>query len=482
MKRRLHHISALALALVLAASCNKKIELEPVSTVDGEQFFTKLDDYEFALTGTYALLKQNSLYSGVNGGSVFLSGVDLAGDNFREGPTNLGNLNTLYRWNYTANSAVVTGAWNAAYRVIQQANLSVRNIQRFRAEEPERVNRIEGQARALRAFMHLELLRWWAPDYDRNSASLGVPYVEAFDVEQAPSRPTVKQTYDRMEADLKAAKAMLSNVDRSVQSVTTTAGTGRAYMDSLVVNAILARMYLYANELDSAVKYSTHVINARPLATATEFPLIWQDATTKEVVWSVNYQTIDAPLLREIYRPAVSSEDDEISWRPVDALYNSYATGDVRYPTYFVTRSRRGVSRVLINKYFAKSAVARPDGIVNFKVFRTAEMYLIRAEALARKGQNAAALADLNALRAARNAAVGAETGPALQTAIQTERRKELVAEGHRFFDLKRTARTVDRTQCTDYCTLEPANRAWAFPIPQTEIIANPNMAQNPGY
>jgi hypothetical protein len=29
---------------------------------------------------------------------------------------------------------------------------------------------------------------------------------------------------------------------------------------------------------------------------------------------------------------------------------------------------------------------------------------------------------------------------------------------------------------------LLPGNRAWALPIPQTEIIANPNMKQNPGY
>lgn len=483
MKKILQYISVVAVACFVAVSCSKKLDLDPIGTVDGEQFFTKLEDYEFALTGAYSRLKQNSLYSGINGGSVFLSGVDLAGDNFREGPTNLGNLNTMYRWNYTAASAVVKGGWDAAYRVIQQANLSVRDIQRFRPDAPQKVNRIEGQARALRAFMHLELLRWWAPDYDRASTSLGVPYVEVFDVEQKPSRPTVKETYDKMEADLKTAKAMLSNTDAAIQSVTSIAGTGRAYMDSLVVNAILARMYLYANQLDSAIKYSTYVINARPLATVTEFPNIWQDATTKEVIWSVNYQTIDAPLIREIYRPAVSQDDDEIPWRPVDALIALYGATDVRRATYFINRTRRGVTRTVINKFWAKAGVTRPDGIVNFKVFRTAEMVLARAEALARKGLDVAALTDLNALRAARNVVAGVETGATLLAAIQTERRKELLIEGHRFFDLKRTVRTVTRTQnCTDYCTLEPNRRAWALPIPQTEIIANPNMQQNPGY
>jgi hypothetical protein len=303
--------------------------------------------------------------------------------------------------------------------------------------------------------------------------------VDVFDIEQKPARPTVKQTYDRMEADLKTAKALLSDTDVPVQSVTSTASANRFYVDSLVVNAILARMYLYANQLDSAIKYSTYVINARPLATAAEFPLIWQDVSSKEVIWSVNYQTIDAPLAREIYRPAVVTEDEERSWLPVTALTSAYQGADVRGPAYFTTRF--GVT--VLNKYFAKAGVSRPDGIVNFKVFRTAEMYLIRAEALARKNLDQSSLADLNALRTARSATAGAEAGAALLTAIQTERRKELVVEGHRFFDLKRTVRTVNRTQnCSTFCTLLPDNRAWSLPVPQTEIIANPNMQQNPGY
>jgi hypothetical protein len=480
MKRFLLNISVFIFSGAVLVSCSKKIDLEPTNTVNGDKFFTSIDDYDFALTGAYSRLKQNSLYSGVNGGSMFLSAVDVAADNFFTGEDNLGALNGMFRWNYTADDNAVQGAWEAAYRVIQQANLSVRGIERFRSDNPGKVNRLEGQARALRAFMHLELLRWWAPDYGRNSTSLGIPYVDEFNIEGMPARPTVKQTYDKMEADLKQAKAMLSNVDVSIQSVTSVAGTGRAYMDSLVVNAILARMYLYANQPDSAIKYSTYVINARPLATATEFPLIWQDATTKEVIWSINYQTIDAPLAREIYRPANNAANDEVSWRPVDVLINSYAGTDLRKAAYFVARN--GIT--VINKYFAKAGITRPDGIVNFKVFRTAEMYLIRAEALARiGGLDVAALADLNALRTARNAATGTETGAALLAAIATERRKELFMEGHRFFDLKRTVRTVNRTQdCSSYCTLASNNRAWALPIPQAEIIANANMTQNPGY
>lgn len=468
--------TALFLAVGCATiSCKKAVDLNPTHTIDGDDLFKTLDDYELALTGAYARLQANSLYSGVNGGSVFLCGVDLAADNFAQGPNNLGNLNTLNRWNYTASSAVVAGAWNAAYNVVQRANITLRGIDRFRAAEPLRVNRIEGQARALRAFMHFELLRWWASEYDRNSTAKGVPYTESFDIEKMPARGTVKESYDKIEADLKTARNMLASTDRPVQS-NGTAGTDRAYIDAMVCDAMLARMYVYSNQPDSAIKYATRVINVRPLADADEFPLIWEDASTREVVWSIKYQSGDAALAREIYDAA----GDKTSWAPVAALLNLYAASDIRGDVYF----GNGASGVVLTKYLAKTtAAANPDGVTDFKILRTAEMYLIRAEAYYRKtGMDVQALADLNTLRTARGAATGAETGTNLFNAIQTERRKELVVEGHRFFDIKRTTHVISRTGCTNFCTLATNNRAWAFPIPQQEILANTNMTQTDGY
>ena len=478
MKKTTIYILALFLTGAVFSSCKKTVDLNPTHTIDGDELFKNVEDYDLALTGAYQRLKQNGLYGGVNGSSLFLSAVDIASDNFYSGGSaNLGNMNSLFRWNYTADNGVVEAGWDNAYTAIQQANLAMRGIDRFVATDPLAVNRIEGQARTLRAHLHFELLRWWATDYDRNSTSLGIPYVDKFDIEQMPARGTVKQTYDKIEADLKTARNMMSNTDREIQSLSSDAADARAYVDTLVCDAILARMYLYANQWDSAIKYATYVINARPLAAADEFPEIWQDVSTAEVVWSIKYQAGNPALIREIYQVS----GDRMSWAPATALLNLYGPDDIRYDAYWVNRG----GRIVPNKYFSKpTAAANPDGVTDFKIFRTGEMYLIRAEAYARKGGNdVPALASLNALRAARGAAIGAETGAALITAILTERRKELPIEGHRFFDLKRTTRTVARTQsCTSYCSLAPDNRAWALPIPQTEMLANENMEQNPGY
>ncbi len=120
----------------------------------------------------------------------------------------------------------------------------------------------------------------------------------------------------------------------------------------------------------------------------------------------------------------------------------------------------------MVTKYLGKGTAR--DGAVNFKAFRTAEMYLIRAEANARSGNGAAAL-----------------SGAALLDAIANERRRELFVEGHRWFDLKRTTRTIARQGCrppATACNLAANNFRWTWPIPNNEILANSNVTQNNGY
>ena len=111
-----------------------------------------------------------------------------------------------------------------------------------------------------------------------------------------------------------------------------------------------------------------------------------------------------------------------------------------------------------------------------------AEQYLIRAEARANLGNAIGAQDDINKIRqrAGLNATTASTTAELLE-AILNERRVEFFTEhGHRFFDLKRT--TMLNT------TLESVKPGWentdrVFPIPEKELLVNPNLLpQNPGY
>jgi hypothetical protein len=397
-------------------------------------------------------------------------------DNLNETSESLGNYQTLSTWRYAEDEPNIGGTWQAAYRIISQANLLLRDIDNFSATDAGSVNRIKAQALAIRAMVHFDLLRYWVEDYDRNATKPGIPYITTFDYEQKPARATVKETYDHIEADLQQARGLInSGLDKTINA------SGKAYIDIQGVNAIMARVFLYSNQLDSAIKYSTFVINAIPLSTRTNFPNIWTDASTSEVIWSVSFNAGEG----RIGDPVYFVPNNRSSYRPNPALISLYdQVNDIRYSSYFQVRN----NRLVLSKYLAKAAqVSRADGITNFKAFRTGEMYLIRAEAYARKGgaNEVSALTDLNTLRAARIAGFipGTETGAGLINAIALERRKELISEGHRWFDLKRTTKMITRSSCSVFCTLDPTNRAWTWPLPIAEINANPNiLPQNPGY
>ena len=461
------------------ASCKKIIESEPTHQLDGSTRFETIEDFDFALTGAYALFRSGNYYGG--GSNAFVNLPDMLSDNLNESTTeSLGNYQTLSTWRYAEDDPNIAATWQAAYRIVSQANLLLRDIDDFSATDGGAVNRIKSQALAIRALAHFDLLRYWVEEYDRNSTKPGIPYITVFDYEQKPARGTVKETYDHIEADLQQARGLInSGLDKAINA------TGKAYIDIQGVNAIMARVFLYSNQLDSAIKYSTLVINSIPLASRTNFPNIWTDASTAEVIWSVSFNAGEG----RIGDPVYFVPNNRSSYRPNPALVTMYdQINDVRYSSYFQVRSSSNGNRLVLSKYLAKAAqVSRPDGITNFKAFRTGEMYLIRAEAYARKGgaNEALGLADLNTLRSVRIAGfiAGTETGTALLNAIALERRKELISEGHRWFDLKRTTRTIVRSSCSVFCTLDPANRAWTWPLPIAEINANPNiLPQNPGY
>jgi SusD family. len=476
-------IKKIIIAILMYSSlsaCTKILDKEPESTLDGAERFNSIEDYEFSLLGAYALFRDTDYYGSFDGNSnAYVTLPDLLSDNFFESIESLGNERVFSRWRYTKDETQIENTWLAAYRIISQANLTLRGIERFEDSDPGAVNRIRGQALAIRAMVHFDVMRYWVEDYDRNSTAPGIPYISVFDYEQMPSRGTVKSTYDQILQDLYTALGNFEGVDYPVNTI------DRSRMDEHVVHALLARIHLYANQPDSAIKYATMVIDEFPLASKDQFGLIWRDASLAEVVWSYTFTAGQGRVAGHVYAPDINAAQ----YYPNLTLLQSYDPGDIRYDAYFRdVPDDYGDPRTTLVKYEAKiTQIGKPDGVVNFKAFRTGEMYLVRAEAYLRKGGAFQTLAmdDLNTLRAARIVGYVPESliGPALEEAIAFERRKELVAEGHRWFDLKRTTRTINRTFCTSFCTLLPNDRAWTWPIPQPELDANPNIRpQNTGW
>lgn len=467
--KRYNYIS-LSFLLLLSFSCDSKLEIVPQDVLDTEVAIVSLDDVEFILTGAYASLQSTGLY----GESMVYLG-DLMADNLRIGDSNGGALRTEANWLYSSGTSIDT--WEDAYTLIFRANSVVLNANRF--EESTQKNRLVGQALALRALGHFDLLQFYAPEYSRASTALGVPVVTSFEI-STPERNTVTEVYDQIFEDLLAARTMLGNVDVVVQS------TGPYFMDQRAVNALLARVSLYAEQWQDAVDYASNVIGTESLATTANYTSMWADDADGEVLFSVRFATPDEGRLGSRLFDVTTNRSTITFSADLAELYDPI--NDVRFSSFVLVNpdSNPGDDLYLPVKYPGRGG---ERGLNNAKVLRVSEMYLIRAEAYTNlTGQDAAALADLNELRASRITGYANEilTGVALADAIQLERRKELAAEGHRWFDLRRIGEGVERgVDCrglTVNCSLGADDFRFTFPIPQDEILANINMKQNDGY
>jgi hypothetical protein len=249
----------------------------------------------------------------------------------------------------------------------------------------------------------------------------------------------------------------------------------------------------YAN----AATFATEYITALPLASKTNFPGIWKDLNNSEVAFKLTNTTTAGTRIGTLYRgtSANSANIGTVTWRPSQALLNSYdQVNDIRYAAYFFeepllkANSSRSLAAILINKYAGGAYGTPTELLADGKVFRTGEMYLIRAEARAELNDLTGAAADLNTLRDARINGYTAQSFSSksdLITAIMNERFKELPFEGHRFFDAKRRNLPIIRLAVdaqNNKTTLESGNFRFLLPIPNSEIQANPLMVQNPGY
>ena len=178
-------------------------------------------------------------------------------------------------------------------------------------------------------------------------------------------------------------------------------------------------------------------------------------------------------------------------------LFNMYTTQDVRKTTYAqLKQDSNGNTYNAITKMYGE--LGQVNGVVDPKIIRAAEVYLNKAEAYAMlSGKDAEALAALDAVRVNRYTSFvsGGETGTALLAAIKKERRLELFAEGHHWFDVKRWGEGISRSSVNGeffdgtgtpapsaFQNLAAGSFLFELPIPQAEINVYPEFQQNPNY
>ncbi|RZJ79639.1 MAG: RagB/SusD family nutrient uptake outer membrane protein [Flavobacterium sp.] len=456
------YILVFTLLVITASSCSK-LDLSPTDSIDPTKAFRNASDINLGLIGVYALVDN----------STFTLSSTVSDENTFPTENTVGN-SDAFRWLYNAGSGSVTSFYNNNFIAIDRANrvLEAINNLTFTGADVALAARYKGELLALRAYLHFELLRAYASSYQ--AGAMGVPYMET-SVISYPARDNFETVIAKAKNDLIAAKALIP-----------TTFTDKTRITKNAIAAIQARVALYEKNWPEAITYSTEVIAAVPLATKAQFPGLWTDANDSEVIWKLKRVGTTDSRVGDFY---FRQTGGIVLYAPSFKLIGTFdQVNDLRFPAYIkFDATRTGIkSQYLVNKYIGGTASA--PGLTDIKMFRTGEMYLIRAEARAESTGDAAG--DINALRAIRiNNYVNATFADkqALIDAVYAERFKELAFEGHRFFDLRRRNLSIQRpaadaVNASGAVTLTSSQAQYAFPIPALEISVNKNTKQNPLY
>ncbi|RWU07732.1 RagB/SusD family nutrient uptake outer membrane protein [Pedobacter chitinilyticus] len=494
-------VSAVVLLSTIAISGCKQddyINLTPEFTLDALTNPSSIDQVEQVLNGAYANLRAANYYgsaSGTGGGAALMP--DILGDDLYESRQSLANSKFMSDWAYQKNTEQIMLIYTQMYKPISTANIVLRDIDKFTTTaNVKRANRIKGQALALRALAHFDLFRYFADNYDRNSTTtLAVYYSKKFVVssEEKPARMNNKEFYDNLFADLAQAETLLGDIDAVINP---TSALTRPKLSLAAVHLLTARVNLYAGLYPAAITAATKGLAlAPPLATSqSAFSGMYNETNAGEIIWNVQFDPGQGGPTNLVYFASQANAYYRVATEVVNTTGTTglIRNNDVRYAAYFTAQANaQNPTSMALTKYKGKTTTSNANA--NFIAMKTGELYLIRAEAYAKSSpaQDALAMADLNTLRAARITGYVNEslTGATLITAIANERRRELVGEGHRFFDLKRTTRVITRSPLTcgittispaSNCNLPTSAREWSFPYPDDVTKANTNIVQNP--
>ncbi len=478
----------IVLTLVLfTASCNSLLEIDPRQSIDTSVALSTREGINAAVTNVYTYLKSQALY-----GRDLLAISEALADETRI--INRAGGRFVNEGQNVINSHL--GGWATYYAGINNSNLILDALPNspFTANEQAA---IEGEVKFLRALFYFNLSRVYTFDPKVAPAALnkgGVPLAASAGVNspesvEYPARASVDDVYKQIYADLTDA----------VAKAPTTGAPNKA--SKAAATALFARVALYNEDYPNAIKYATDALAAgvgRFVGTA-DYVAAWRGNSHPESIFEVLFQTRQESLgvnnsLQSAYTSleSVAQANSLAALRPTPlppangwgsvvptaAFLALHQTGDVRRLLYQDGLNRSNSVVTECTKFLGKSGVIYMD---NIPVIRVSELFLIRAEALARSnGDLAAALADVNRIRtrAGLAAAPATLTNAQVQAEIVLQRRLELAFEGHRWFDLKRRGQDVMKS--TGNVLYGDTRTLAALPI--SEIQANKNLVQNTGY
>ena len=450
MKRSYKYIAGIYLIAIGLSftACENYLSESPSNAIPSESAITDAGTARAAIIGAYDAVQ-----------GYYASNYPTLGTITADNVIFNGTLNQYLQLDQNAiptDNAITVPAYQGIYKAINSANAVIATVGTIKDPlliETEK-NKILGEAYFIRALGYFDLARGWG------GVQIQLKPTSDLSTLKGVKRSTLSATYDQVLADLVQAETLLPED-----------ATTRNRAQKSTVRALRARLHLYREQWVDAESYSTQVI-----ANTTKYALVKPYKTfftspflSAESVFELTFSSNDKNSFWNLWYP--SSFGGQFTLKPSNPLVaklNDATVGGAR--NTLIAGTGTSVYGVLYNTI---SSSTDPSYVI-----RLAELYLIRAEARAKKATPdlTGAIGDLNLVRARADvpAFTGSTQAEVIQ-AIEDENSLEFAFESHRWFDLVRTKRVGDVLGVTN-------TNFWLFPLPYSDILSDPDVTQNPGY
>lgn len=487
MKKNILYIAAAAL---LFSSCAAELDTEPqggsVSDEQIEEIMNKEPEtiLDAMIRGAILYMHDGTRISNTcdTGFMVWNLRMDLQGNDMV--------LSSLTNWfadeymfeNLRQQTATLTAdQWYNYYQIVFLANQVLDRIKLVKEPSSE-VLTFKAQALTYRALGYYYLMAIYQDDYMHGGKDkAGVPYYDT--VGEAKGRTPSTEVYTNVITDLENAISIFNQEGYDPMASTSD-------IDQSVANMLLARVALTTGEYGKAANAAAAVI-AEPYTLMNEEQYTssgFLTATLPETIWAYTWSSATSLENKSfaswisIYCNAAGLSNNQNIFLCIDErLYNQIPDTDYRKNNFLPAAANPFPAYANIKFY---NETYRTDEIY----MRLSEAYLLKAEAEARDGNDAAAQQTLYDLVSKRDSGYtkSSKTGDALLEEIYLQSRIELWGEGHEFYTNKRFNKGVDRTSSANHVhkAVKAAGKEFTYQIPLSiELNSNPyinDADQNP--
>ena len=460
-------------------ACKKQLNQQPISDLSSELFWK---------TAEHARLGNAAIYDGIQ---KTLSGNytdwgDARSDNFTYGGTGENQINVALN----GLTATTGGSnWNNLFMTIGRANVALKFLPAVKGLSELNRDHYLAQAYAVRAYMYWYGVRVWG--------DLPVRLAPYEDVSEDPNVP-------RSPADSIISNIIITDLQKALTLIDKSATSGWE-INSGSILSMLTEVYLWKKDYINVLSATDQLIASKKydLAPAASYKDLFFSASTKENIWSLNWNyLVDGG--NGIARIGSSSNTSNYYIDSVPLMKWETNKTDIRRAINYDTTVANSLQRVIAVWKFAPQIDPLKPPVVpasnqnesKLVLYRWADILLMRAEALNRgTNDKTGAFALVNQVRArARVAALNAAnftTQADVEKAILDERQLELFAEGKRWFDLVRTGRALQvmdpliRQRQRNLGLTQNGftdTRKILWPISREALTRNPLLVQNQPY